>query len=507
MSNVFISYSHTDNEWKERLISQLRVLEIQGRLTIWADHKIGAGQDWYTEIQQAMGAATVAVLLVSSDYLTSKFVTEEEVPRLLERRRREGLRIFPVIVRSCLWDQVAWLAALDVRPNGPPKGRPLLDCTPNQWESELTEIAREVGEILAAVTSSEPPAMSQGRTDIEDSTPELVRPVAMTFVDTADAATSTPRPPRFLLQQVRDAIVESRRDLKVACEQIDVMSVYKDLHERLHTLQLACFNRIMDEARRIEADEIAWEALGEHEITLKDAIQGIRRFVERSRLIIAEEMPWIEELDRARLELHGAVEGNDRSPIVGVIRRINRVLSLQLPQLNTRLNEAARVLLRSSIEEALEGVRLALGTTGMDAQGLSLKGISLEAFANLNHDLGKLVSEHDQWQQLDSELRLIEDSLKRDVAELKDVWKDLRDKIDALNQSGTEEWRSVFQEVRDKLNGAIAAVDEPMIRRHFRNLRRRTSSRFFEVDADLKSVCSQLQKISGPLHMVLEVIA
>ena len=40
---VFISHSHQDEEWKNRLVRQLRVLELEGAYELWDDQKIAAG--------------------------------------------------------------------------------------------------------------------------------------------------------------------------------------------------------------------------------------------------------------------------------------------------------------------------------------------------------------------------------------------------------------------------------------------------------------------------------
>ncbi|MCZ7361108.1 MAG: toll/interleukin-1 receptor domain-containing protein, partial [Candidatus Methanoperedens sp.] len=80
--SVFISYSHKDEIWKDRLVTHLGVLEQEGLLDLWDDRRIGAGEDWEREIQKAMAKASVAVLLISADYLNSKFILGEEVPTL-----------------------------------------------------------------------------------------------------------------------------------------------------------------------------------------------------------------------------------------------------------------------------------------------------------------------------------------------------------------------------------------------------------------------------------------
>ena len=98
MPSVFLSYSHKDEVWKDRLKNHLGILEAEGLLDIWDDRRIEVGADWFEEIQEAMACASVAVLLVSADFLTSKFILGEEVPKLLARRSGEGLSVMPVIV-------------------------------------------------------------------------------------------------------------------------------------------------------------------------------------------------------------------------------------------------------------------------------------------------------------------------------------------------------------------------------------------------------------------------
>src|SRR5215468_1045849 len=103
---VFISYSHKDEDWKNRLVTHLGVLQQQNLLDLWDDRRIGAGENWYQKIRDAMDAASTAILLISPDSLTSAFILREEVVRLLERRDKDGLHIFPEIVKPCAWKQV-----------------------------------------------------------------------------------------------------------------------------------------------------------------------------------------------------------------------------------------------------------------------------------------------------------------------------------------------------------------------------------------------------------------
>jgi len=139
--SVFISYSHKDEAWKDRLVRHLGVLQREGLLDTWDDRQIGAGANWYKAIQQAIERARVTILLISADFLTSKFILEQEVPRLLERRQAEGLHIVPVIVWPCPWRRVSWLSSLQSRPKD---GRALSAGNEHQIEDDLAAIADEV---------------------------------------------------------------------------------------------------------------------------------------------------------------------------------------------------------------------------------------------------------------------------------------------------------------------------------------------------------------------------
>jgi tetratricopeptide (TPR) repeat protein len=145
MPTVFISYSHKDEDWKDRLVTHLGVLQQEGLLDLWDDRRIGAGEDWYLEIQEAMDSASVAVLMVSADFLTSNFILSEEVPRLLKRRDEEGMRIFPVIIRPCAWKQVKWLTQMNLRPKD---GKPISRGDGYQIDTDMAAIANEIADII-----------------------------------------------------------------------------------------------------------------------------------------------------------------------------------------------------------------------------------------------------------------------------------------------------------------------------------------------------------------------
>ena len=145
---LFISYSHQDEAWKDRLQKQLAFLKI--RLTSWDDRNISGGADWKSEIHEAMNQANLAILLVTPDFLCSEFIKTVEVPRLLERHRSGNLRLYPIIVSHCAFKRVDWLAALQCRPKD---GQPLdkfFEESVVRGNEQLAMIADEIAGLLGA---------------------------------------------------------------------------------------------------------------------------------------------------------------------------------------------------------------------------------------------------------------------------------------------------------------------------------------------------------------------
>jgi TIR domain len=101
LKQVFVSYCHNDVKWLERLKEFLKPLENQGLLRVWDDTKIQTGAAWQSEIEKSLKSAKMAVFLVTQDFLNSDFIQHQEMPPLLERAAREGVKIYWIAVGSC----------------------------------------------------------------------------------------------------------------------------------------------------------------------------------------------------------------------------------------------------------------------------------------------------------------------------------------------------------------------------------------------------------------------
>ena len=87
--NIFISYSHADKAWLERLKIHLAPILRGEKLHFWDDSKIRAGSNWESEINEALSTARVAILLVTPNFLASDYVTNVELPSILARAEKD----------------------------------------------------------------------------------------------------------------------------------------------------------------------------------------------------------------------------------------------------------------------------------------------------------------------------------------------------------------------------------------------------------------------------------
>jgi hypothetical protein len=98
-TTVFVSYSHKDRAWLDRILQWLKPLEEEGLLDIWDDSQIQPGAKWKDVITRQLATARAALLLVTQDFLSSRFIKEDELPPLLAAAEKDGLRILWIAVK------------------------------------------------------------------------------------------------------------------------------------------------------------------------------------------------------------------------------------------------------------------------------------------------------------------------------------------------------------------------------------------------------------------------
>jgi nucleotide-binding universal stress UspA family protein len=143
-SRVFVSYSHADMEWLQRLQKHLKPLQRDG-VEVWDDTRLKAGEQWREEIREALANTKIAILLISADFLASDFIVTNELPPLLKAAEEDGATILPVIISPCRFTRMESLSRFQAV-NDPAK--PLVQMRRASREKVLDDVARAVEDAL-----------------------------------------------------------------------------------------------------------------------------------------------------------------------------------------------------------------------------------------------------------------------------------------------------------------------------------------------------------------------
>jgi len=149
---VFLSYSHNDRRWADRLLTHLRA--IADKVDVWSDSQIKAGESWDEEITRAISSADVAILLVSADYLASKFIVDAELPELLKSASAGRTLILPVMLGPAFLDSDNPLLNFQFVNN---PDRPLSALKQTEQDKVFVEVAQAIQKRLPRLARSQQP--------------------------------------------------------------------------------------------------------------------------------------------------------------------------------------------------------------------------------------------------------------------------------------------------------------------------------------------------------------
>lgn len=139
---LFISYSHRDEEYCNRLKTHLSNLRRQHIIDDWHDRKIVPGEEWASKIDEHINSAKIILLLISSDFISSDYCWEIEVARAMERHEAGEATVIPIILRPTDWNGTPFskLQAL------PKNAQPI-----TEWDNEDRALLDVVNGIRAAL--------------------------------------------------------------------------------------------------------------------------------------------------------------------------------------------------------------------------------------------------------------------------------------------------------------------------------------------------------------------
>jgi hypothetical protein len=112
-ASLFLSWCHEDAEAKEALLGLLHLDGLAGvRFRWWEDSHLLLGEDWRQRILTRLDGCDYGLLLLSPGFFDSRFILEEELPRLLG----PGVdKVLPVMLKRVPMDGSRDLYGVDAR--------------------------------------------------------------------------------------------------------------------------------------------------------------------------------------------------------------------------------------------------------------------------------------------------------------------------------------------------------------------------------------------------------
>jgi hypothetical protein len=167
---VFYSYSHDDAVLRNRLATHLAPLKHKKQITEWHDREIAPGADWNAEISAQLESADLVVLLLSADFLASDYCFGVEVDRALARLKAGEVRVAPIIVKPCYWEESVF-SELQILPR---------DAKPVSSYASQDEAWKEITKEIDQLTEGPAPraatsASTAAAAPAPDSGPDVIR--------------------------------------------------------------------------------------------------------------------------------------------------------------------------------------------------------------------------------------------------------------------------------------------------------------------------------------------
>lgn len=142
---AFISYSHVDSRYLERLHVHLAQLQRENIIITWTDKDILAGGKLDNEISESLKNSNLFIALLSPDYISSNYCFEKEFEKALEMQESNQIAIIPIIVENCDWLNTPFKKFKAL----PKDGKPV-----SEWNNENTAFLNIIQEIRNLISES-----------------------------------------------------------------------------------------------------------------------------------------------------------------------------------------------------------------------------------------------------------------------------------------------------------------------------------------------------------------
>jgi tetratricopeptide (TPR) repeat protein len=210
---------------------------------------------------------------------------------------------------------------------------------------------------------------------------------------------------------------------------------------------------------------------------------------------------WLIKLKAVEELLNNAIETSSSEYLEKATQYLRQVLDLQPSIINTRLNMVTQMIDLSRIREALESIDKKLKNASQFKEGI-------KELVDLTIQLKATVKKHDQWQQIDNELRRIDGAMTSDdISELEISWLNIKLLTGLQPMSKVDSTFESMMVTQSFLDDMLIHRNVSAVIRCFDTYRKQAEYIFHKVDQELKNLCDNLMKIGEPLASIMQLLA
>lgn len=100
---IFIAYAYKDRRFLDKIEQILKTLMMQNWNIAWITGEVAINMEWENRSEDYLNRVDLILLLVSPDFIATKFCYSDKLKRAIKRHKRDAY-FAPIILRTCAWD-------------------------------------------------------------------------------------------------------------------------------------------------------------------------------------------------------------------------------------------------------------------------------------------------------------------------------------------------------------------------------------------------------------------
>lgn len=291
-----------------------------------------------------------------------------------------------------------------------------------------------------------------------------------------------------------------KRRFEAILERISLLSDYKKLHDALHTIQYSLYQNIVASTKIVLDDKYANSDLRQYLRDYRREINNMNDAAKGKR--VPEEAQWIAQLEQAGTDLEDGIRKGNKEQVDSSTQTINEVIGIRPTMINTKLYAAVYAYKESLPEPTDLMNKVWARINAIDPKSATVEHFQngIDSLKDINTRLGVLIAEHNTWQDVDNQLRILPDLLEAGVSVFNKRWQNLRVRIQPYYANSQDISSLRLKDADEFLGAAIVANESERVRKAFDNYCSEASDRFFYVDKAVLELCEKLSEIRDQLN-------